>query len=70
MASLKEAIKAQNLADIDRYKEALNKAFEAMYQQAQQAQGGPQGPQGGNPFGQGGPQAGPQGPQDNTPDEQ
>jgi molecular chaperone DnaK len=62
---LKEAVKAQNIADIERYSEALNKAFEAMYQQAQGAQqGGPQGgPQG--PFGQGGPfggQGGPQGP--------
>ena len=37
---LKEAVKAQNIADIDRYSEELNKAFEAMYQQAQQAQGG------------------------------
>ena len=61
---LKEAVKAQNLADIDRYSEALNKAFEKMYQAGQQAgaQGGPQGPfQGGpqGPFG-GGPQ--PEGP--------
>ncbi len=65
---LKEAVKAQNLADIDRYSEALNKAFEKMYQQTQQ-QAGPQpgGPQG--PF-QGGPQ-GPQGPQGpDAPDEQ
>ncbi len=51
---LKEAVKAQNIADIDRYSEELNKAFEAMYQPAQQAQGGQGGPQG--PFGQGGPQ--------------
>ena len=72
---LKDAVKAQNIPDIDRYSEALNKAFEAMYQQAQGAQqGGPQGgPQG--PFGQGGPfggQGGPQGPQggDQGPDEQ
>jgi len=71
---LKEAVKAQNIADIDRYSEALNKAFEKMYQAGQQA-GGPQdGPQG--PF-QGGPQGGPfgggQGPQpggDQGPDEQ
>ena len=70
VASLKEAVKNQNLADIDRYSEALNKAFERMYQAQQQAgaQGGPQGPQGGNPFGQGGPQ-GPQ-PDNNGPDEQ
>ena len=53
--ALKEAVKAQNLADIDKYSEALNKAFEKMYQAGQQA-GGPQGgPQG--PF-QGGPQPG------------
>ena len=68
---LKEAVKAQNLSDIERYSEALNKAFEKMYQAGQQA-GGPQGgPQG--PF-QGGPQGpfggGPQGPQDQGPDEQ
>ena len=62
--ALKEAVKAQNLADIDKYSEALNKAFEKMYQAGQQA-GGPQGgPQG--PF-QGGP---PPGPQDQGPDEQ
>ena len=62
--ALKEAVKAQNMADIDKYSEALNKAFEKMYQAGQQA-GGPQGgPQG--PF-QGGPQPGPQ---DQGPDEQ
>ena len=51
---LKEAVKSQNLADIDRYSEALNKAFEKMYQAGQQ--GGAQGPQGGgfNPGGDGG----------------
>ena len=64
---LKEAVKSQNLADIDRYSEALNKAFEKMYQAGQQ--GGAQGPQGGagfnpgdggfNPGGQQGPQDGP-----------
>ena len=72
---LKEAVKSQNLADIDRYSEALNKAFEKMYQAGQQAggpQGGPQGGAGFNPgdagfggnpgsgFG-GGPQGGSQG---------
>ena len=77
---LKEAVKAQNMADIDRYSEALNKAFEKMYQAGQQAggpQGGPQGPFQGGPQGpfQGGPQGpfqgGPQGgPQDQGPDEQ
>ena len=46
---LKEAVKNQNLADIDRYSEALNKAFEKMYQAGQQAQGGPQGGAGFNP---------------------
>ncbi len=75
---LKEAVKVQNLADIDRYSEALNKAFEKMYQAGQGAagsQGGPQGPYGPNgPF-QEGPQGpfngGPQpGPQDQGPDEQ
>jgi molecular chaperone DnaK len=63
---LKEAIKNQNLADIDRYSEALSKAFEKMYQSQQGA--------GQNPYGNGGPQAGPQGPQngpeDQGPDEQ
>ncbi len=63
---LKEAIKNQNLADIDRYSEALSKAFEKMYQAQQGA--------GQNPYGNGGPQAGPQGPQngpeDQGPDEQ
>ncbi len=49
---LREAVKAQNIADIDRYKDALNKSFEKMYQASQGAQGGPQGgPQGGNPEG-------------------
>ncbi len=75
---LKEAVKVQNLADIDRYSEALNKAFEKMYQAGQGAagsQGGPQGPYGPNgPF-QEGPQGpfngGPKpGPQDQGPDEQ
>ena len=66
VSSLKEAIKNQNLADIDRYSEALSKAFEKMYQAQQGA--------GQNPYGNGGPQAGPQGPQngpeDQGPDEQ
>ena len=64
--SLKEAVKAQNLADIDKYSEALNKAFEKMYQASAGAAGAQGGPQG--PF-QGGPQ-GPQGPQPEGPDEQ
>ena len=61
---LKEAVKNQNIADIDRYTEALNKAFEKMYQAGQQAQGGAQGP-----F-QGGPQGGPQPDGQDAPDEQ
>ena len=66
---LKEAVKAQNLADIDRYSEALNKAFEKMYQAGQQqGQGGPQGPFQGGP--QGPFNGGPQGPQPEGPDEQ
>ncbi|MBQ7750965.1 MAG: molecular chaperone DnaK [Bacteroidales bacterium] len=58
---LKEAVKAQNIADIDRYSEALQKAFEKMYQQTQQGgpqQGDPQGPFQGGPQ-QGGPDQGP-----------
>ena len=64
---LKEAVKNQNLADIDRYSEALNKAFEKMYQASQQGGGAQGGPQGGgfNPgdggFGGGGFNGGPQG---------
>ena len=67
---LKDAVKNQNLDDIDRYSEALNKAFEKMYQASAGAQqGGPQGPFQGGPQG---PQYGPQGPNDgpDTPDEQ
>ena len=67
---LKEAVKSQNIADIDRYSEALNKAFERMYQASAGAQqGGPQGPFQGGPQG---PQYGPQGPGNgpDTPDEQ
>ena len=61
ITSLKEAIKNQNLSDIDKYSSDLSKAFEKMYQAGQSAQQGPQqGPQG--------PQAGPQGPQ-NGPDQ-
>ena len=75
---LKEAVKNQNLEDIDKYSAALSKAFEKMYQAGQQAgpQGGPQGfdpnqggPQGGPGFGgQGGP--GPDYGGGSTPDEQ
>ena len=65
ITSLKEAIKNQNLSDIDKYSADLSKAFEKMYQAGQSAQQGAQGSQG--------PQAGPQGPQngsDQGPDEQ
>ena len=54
---LKEAVKNQNLEDIDKYSEALSKAFEKMYQAGQQA-GAQGGPQGFDPN-QGGPQGGP-----------
>ena len=67
---LKEAVKSQNIADIDRYSDALNKAFERMYQASAGAQqGGPQGPFQGGPQG---PQYGPQDPGNgpDTPDEQ
>ncbi len=61
---LKDAVKTQNLADIDRYSEALSKAFEKMYQAQQGAAGQ-------NPYGpQGGPQGPQPGPQDQGPDEQ
>ena len=63
VASLKEAVKSQNLVDIDRYSEALNKAFEKMYQAGQAAGQNPYGPQGG-------PQGPQPGPQDQGPDEQ
>ena len=75
---LKEAVKNQNLEDIDKYSAALSKAFEKMYQAGAQAgqQAGPQGfdpnqggPQGGPGFGgQGGP--GPDYGGGSTPDEQ
>ncbi|MBQ9174415.1 MAG: molecular chaperone DnaK [Bacteroidales bacterium] len=80
LANLKDAVKSQNIADIDRYSDALTQAWNAasqdMYGQGG-AQGGPQNPygQGGpqNPYGQGGPQdpygTGPQNP-DQGPDEQ
>jgi len=60
---LKEAVKSQNIADIDRYSEALSKSFEQMYQAQGAAQQEPQGPQPGPQ----GPQAGPD---DQGPDEQ
>ena len=66
--SLKEAVKSQNLSDIDRYSEEINKLMGEMYQSMSGAQAGPQpGPQ---PGPQHGPQPGPQGPDDQGPDEQ
>ena len=56
--ALKEAVKSQNVADIDRYTEELNKAMGELYQSMSGAQAGPQP----------GPQPGPQGPE--APDEQ
>ena len=71
---LKDAVKSQNIADIERYTDALQQAWNAasqdMYSQGG-AQSGPQGPQGGNPFdGQNGPQGNPTGGNDQGPDEQ
>ncbi len=45
LASLKEAVKSQNVSDIDRYTEELNKLMSELYQNMSGAQGGPQGPQ-------------------------
>ena len=66
LGSLKEAVKNQNLSDIDRYTEDLTKAWNAASEDMNRAAqaGAQQGPQ--NPYG---PQAGPQGPQ-NGPDDQ
>ncbi len=66
LGSLKEAVKNQNISDIDRYTEELTKAWNAASEDMNRAaQAGAQhGPQ--NPYG---PQAGPQGPQ-NGPDDQ
>ena len=66
MNSLKEAVKNQNLADIDKYTEELNKVMGEVYSAMSGQAGGPNpgaGPQ------QGGPQGGPQGGND-APDEQ
>ena len=71
LGSLKEAVKNQNISDIDRYTEELTKAWNAASEDMNRAAqaGAQQGPQ--NPYG---PQAGPQGPQngpdDPGPDEQ
>ena len=66
LGSLKEAVKNQNISDIDRYTEELTKAWNAAPEDMNRAAqaGAQQGPQ--NPYG---PQAGPQGPQ-NGPDDQ
>ena len=63
---LKEAVKNQNIEEIDRYSEALSKSFEKMYQAQGGAQGGPQGAQG--PQGPTGPQGSPD--DNQAPDEQ
>ena len=63
LASLKEAVKGQNVADIDRYSEEVSKVMGELYQNMSGAQGNPQGPQGGFDPNQGG-----QGPE--APDEQ
>lgn len=71
LGSLKEAVKNQNISDIDRYTEELTKAWNTASEDMNRAAqaGAQQGPQ--NPYG---PQAGPQGPQngpeDQGPDEQ
>ena len=74
---LKEAVKTQNMADIDRYTDEINRVMSDLYQ-SMSGQGGPQGPQYGPQGGPGygpqggdpgyGPQGGPQGPE--APDEQ
>ena len=67
LSALKEAVKSQNVADIENYSKQLETAWQAASQEMYgAAQGGPQGPQ--NPY-QGGPQ-GPQNPSDQGPDEQ
>ncbi len=68
LTSLKEAVKTQNIADIETYTKTLEDAWHAASESMNAgAQGGPQGPQGGNY----GPQNGPQnGPENQGPDEQ
>ena len=68
LTSLKEAVKTQNIADIETYTKTLEDAWHAASESMNAgAQGGPQGPQGGNY----GPQNGPQnGPDNQGPDEQ
>ena len=68
LTSLREAVKTQNIADIETYTKTLEEAWHAASESMNGgAQGGPQGPQGGNY----GPQNGPQnGPDNQGPDEQ
>lgn len=67
LTSLKEAVKNQNLTDIETYTKTLEEAWQAAMAEMGGAQGGPQGPQSGNY----GPQNGPQnGPDNQGPDEQ
>ena len=68
LTSFKEAVKTQNIADIETYTKTLEEAWHAASESMNGgAQGGPQGPQGGNY----GPQNGPQnGPDNQGPDEQ
>ena len=67
LTSLKEAVKNQNLADIETYTKTLEDAWQTAMAGMGGAQGGPQGPQGGSY----GPQNGPQnGPDNQGPDEQ
>ena len=62
--NLKEAVKSQNIADIDTHSKALEEAWHTASESMNAgAQGGPQGPQYGL-------QGGPQGPQDQGPDVQ
>ena len=69
--SLKEAVKTQNVADIDRYTEDLNKVMGEIYSSMSGQGAGPKGPEGpqGPQGPQGGPDYGPQGGND-APDEQ
>ncbi len=63
LASLKEAVKNQNIADIDKYSEEINKVMGEIYQSMAGSQAGPQpgfDPNAGGP--QGGPQGGPEAP--------
>ena len=68
LTSLKEAVKTQNIADIETYTKTLEDAWHAASESMNGgAQGGPQGPQGGNYGSQNGPQ---NGPDNQGPDEQ